>query len=269
MVYLLKEKRNKTVSESTVKALLRQEKWKWNRPKHIPPEPEPIKETEKKEILRLLINPEEDEVLFFGDEADFELLPYISGAWMPVGKQLSIPTPGRNQILCGFGFFNPHNKDFFYKLVFTRKQKTAKNFIAALHQIRYLFPSKKIHIVIDNASIHDPTTKVLKIFRETYQQEVFLHFLPKRSPILNPIERFWKFLKQRICCNWLYDSLDSLKVAFRRFIWHYREKFIQYNFQLTKLIQIWKQFPTEPEQIQNSSNFSSVLEVSPSITIVS
>ncbi|WP_372365497.1 transposase [Candidatus Uabimicrobium sp. HlEnr_7] len=65
-----------------------------------------------------------------------------------------ISTPGCNQVLCMFGFFNPHTREFFHKFVNGRKQKMAKNFIASLHQIRAQFKKKKIHIVVDNASIH-------------------------------------------------------------------------------------------------------------------
>ena len=241
-------KRRKEVSESMLKELLHQRKWKFNRPKHIPPDATPIPEAEKQEILRLLKNPGEDEIILFGDEADFELLPYLGGAWMPEGKQLKIPTPGNNQILCCFGFFNPHDGAFYYKLVVTRSNKTALNFIAFLHQIRYQFPDKKIHIVIDNASIHRENTKLFKAFRENYGDHVITHFLPTKAPILNPIERFWKFLKKRIACNWLYETLEDLRAAFMTFIWHYRKKYISYNFNIKKLIRIWKKFPTIEEQ---------------------
>jgi transposase len=254
MIYHLHKRRNKDISESALKDFLDNHSWRFKRPKHIPPDGEPLKEEEKREILRLLDNPNEDEIILFGDESEIELLPYISGAWMPEGEQLEIPTPGKNKILCIFGFFNPHTKEFIYKMVVSRKNKTAKNFIVILHQIRQLFRGKKIHIIIDNSSIHSEKTKLLKRFRELHAEEVIIHFLPKRAPILNPIERFWQFLKKRISCNWLYGSLDELKSAFRRFIWQYREGHIEYNFTLKKLIRIWEKYPTAAElQIQNQN----------------
>lgn len=54
-----------------------------------------------------------NKVLLFADESDFEWLPYITGAWMPKGEQLEIPTPGKNQVLCRFGFFKPHDDALF------------------------------------------------------------------------------------------------------------------------------------------------------------
>jgi transposase len=112
MLDLLKRRRSKDISPSALKKILKKQKWKWNRPKQVPPNAEPIRETEKQEIIRLLKNPREDEIILFEDEMDLELLPRISGAWMPEGKQLEIETPGQNKITCIFGFFNPHNKNF-------------------------------------------------------------------------------------------------------------------------------------------------------------
>ncbi len=113
MLKLLKEYRGKTISPSVVRDVLAKYNWHFNRPKHIPPAAFPLDPVEKEWILRLLLNPRPNEVLLFADEADFEWLPYLTGAWMPKGEQLQIPTPGHNQVLCCFGFFNPHTKEFF------------------------------------------------------------------------------------------------------------------------------------------------------------
>ncbi len=214
MVKLLKEYRQKSVSISMVRSVLEQNNWQFNRPKYIPPEVCPLEQEEKACIMRLLTNPKPEEVILFGDEADFEWLPYLKGAWMPKGEQLKIPTPGYNKVLCCFGFFNPHTKGFFYKLAYSRANKTAKNFIAMLHQIRAQFLGRIIHLVVDNASIHDRHTKLLKQFRQGYGRQIIIHFLPKRTPILNPIERFWRFLKVRICANYLYSTFVSLRNLF-------------------------------------------------------
>ena len=244
MLHLLRTQKNKILSASGLKNILHKRGWDFKRPKLIPPEAEPIEEQEKQEILRLLEKPNDNEIILFSDESDLELLPYLTGVWKEKGSELKIPTPGKNQILCIFGFFNIHNKDFFYKAVYGRAKKTAKNFIASLHQIRRQFKGKKIHIVVDNASIHSKKTKIFNKFREKYQDEIIIHFLPKRAPILNPIERFWQYLKKKVASNWLYDSIDSLKAAFRCFIWQYREKKIRYNFSIGNLIKIWKNFPS-------------------------
>ena len=37
------------------------------------------------------------------------------------------------------------------------------------------------------------------------------HFLPPYSPNLNPIERFWKWMKQKIMYNTYYRKYDDFK----------------------------------------------------------
>jgi transposase InsO family protein len=142
-------------------------------------------------------------------------------------------------------------------MVRTRSKKTAKNFIAALHQIRYSHRGKKIHIVVDNATIHSAKTKLLQKFRDDYRDQIVIHFLPKRSPILNSaLERFWGFSKLRVATNWFYQTQDDLEQAFRRFVWHYRQGNISYNFSLSKFVKIWEKHPTF-EQIANRQQSAS------------
>ena len=40
-----------------------------------------------------------------------------------------------------------------------------------------------------------------------------MHFLPPYSPNLNPIERLWKWLKERILYNTYYQEFDDFKEA--------------------------------------------------------
>ncbi|TDJ64591.1 MAG: hypothetical protein E2O35_08610 [Proteobacteria bacterium] len=37
------------------------------------------------------------EEVFYVDEADIDLNPRIGPAWMPKGKQMTVPTPGKNR----------------------------------------------------------------------------------------------------------------------------------------------------------------------------
>ena len=243
MVHSLEKSFGKKVSPSLLKALLHHRGWNWNRPKHIIKEVNPLNPQEQLELLRILTNKSENEVLLFGDESDFEWLPFLSGMWMLKGVQAEVPTSGTNKVLCCFGFFNPQDKQFYYKFVEGRSKKTAKNFIASLHQIREQFKGKQVHLWLDNASIHNEKTKLLKGFREKYGNEILIHFLPKKAPLLNPIERFWKFLKGKVCSNWLYEDIKELRTELRHFCWHYREGEISYDFKIKNLINVWKNWP--------------------------
>lgn len=244
MCYHLESKRGKKISRSSLKELLYKRGWSFKRPKHIPSVKNPLEESEQLELLRLLENPKENEVVLFGDETDLETLSKIYGAWMLKGTQTKVRSPKKNEVLCCFGFFNPHDKEFYYKLVKGREKKNGSNFVWVLHQLRRNYKGKVIHIWLDNASYHNSKTKLLKAFREKYGEEVKVHFLPVKSPQLNPIERFWKFVKGKVSGNWLYENLRELELAFKSVIHRYRATPDSYRFQIKNLASIWKRWPT-------------------------
>ena len=73
---------------------------------------------------------------------------------------------------------------------------------------KYLLPCLPDNavIVMDNASFHRKN-KLLEIAKN-YKKKLI--FLPPYSPELNPIEKFWAWLKQHLRKNlYLFDSLDD------------------------------------------------------------
>jgi transposase len=77
-------------------------------------------------------------------------------------------------------------------------------------KIEEAYPTKrKIHIFCDNAPYYRNKTvqEYLKVSR------VELYFLPPYSPNLNPIERLWKWMKERVIYNTYYAHFDDFKFA--------------------------------------------------------
>jgi transposase len=68
---------------------------------------------------------------------------------------------------------------------------------------------RKIHVFCDNAPYY--RNKVVKQYLATSKIE--LHFLPPYSPNLNPIERLWKWMKERVIYNTYYEHFDEFKAA--------------------------------------------------------
>ena len=71
-----------------------------------------------------------------------------------------------------------------------------------------IYPDQKVILVLDNASFHKSrmAQAVLSLFEERLQ----LIWLPKYSPFLNMIERFWQYLKDLANVNHLHSSLQAL-----------------------------------------------------------
>ncbi len=61
---------------------------------------------------------------------------------------------------------------------------------------------------MDNASYHH--SKTVRAALSLFEDRLLVTWLPKYSPFLNPIERFWLHFKQLAVANRLHRSLDEL-----------------------------------------------------------
>lgn len=75
--------------------------------------------------------------------------------------------------------------------------------------IFYTAHGRKVHVFCDNAPYY--RNKAVKQYLET--SKVCLHFLPPYSPNLNPIERLWKWMKERVIYNTYYEHFEDFKGA--------------------------------------------------------
>lgn len=77
----------------------------------------------------------------------------------------------------------------------------------------------KIIIVLDNVRYHHAA--ILKPFLFNNRKKLELIFLPPYSPDLNPIERFWWYMRKNITHNRSFDSLKTRKIHFWKLMSHY------------------------------------------------
>ena len=89
------------------------------------------------------------------------------------------------------------------------ESKNSQTFIQFLEYLLVgCFPTQKIVLVMDNASYH--RSKTVRAALSLFEPRVRVFWLPKYCPNLNPIERFWRHLKDLACANKLDLSIDSL-----------------------------------------------------------
>lgn len=89
------------------------------------------------------------------------------------------------------------------------KHKDSQTFIQFLEYLLVgCFPTQKIVLVMDNASYHRSKTVCAAL--SLFEPRVRVFWLPKYCPTLNPIERFWRHLKDLACANKLDQSLENL-----------------------------------------------------------
>lgn len=90
----------------------------------------------------------------------------------------------------------------------------AESTIQFFQNIEKAYPAKqKIHVFCDNA----PYYRNKKVKKYIEQSKIVLHFLPPYSPNLNPIERLWKWMKERVIYNTYYEYFEEFKGAIMGF----------------------------------------------------
>jgi transposase len=100
------------------------------------------------------------------------------------------------------------------------KTRNSSDFINHLRNIRRYVRKrsmKRFILVIDNASFH--ISKKTKRYIETQSEWLTAVYLPKRSPLLNPVEtKVNRNLKKDICANHSYETKNDLLCSMRKYL---------------------------------------------------
>ena len=127
--------------------------------------------------------------------------------WIKTGVRKEIPgNSGRSRLnLSGIIDIISHK-------VFIQEDEmlNAEATMSFLRKLEEVYPTKtKIHLFCDNARYY--RNKAVTQYLKT--SKIQLHFLPPYSPNLNPIERLWKWMKERVIYNTYYREFEDFKSA--------------------------------------------------------
>lgn len=208
----------KLVHGDTVRRWLHRLGWRWRKPKHVSPRKEDPHREAKLAALHQAVQevktapPETAPILLAQDESTFSWLPVLRRMWMRRGQQAPIPTPGQAKKITCLGALNlvtgawlscfaPHARSLYFE--------------GFLEQLVAAYPGRRIYLLLDNASIH--RAKRILQWLEQHPQMVPL-WLPTYSSLeLNPVERLWGEIKQRVAADHCYASLGALQQALTDF----------------------------------------------------
>ena len=125
---------------------------------------------------------------------------------MKRGQQKIIPTPGTTQGHHVFGALDWQDDTLTWT---TAEHKTSTTFIQFLeHLLLERYPTERVILVLDNASIHKSRASLAAL--SLFEPRVLIFWLPTYCSTLNPIERFWKHLKDQVCVDTLYPAMEQL-----------------------------------------------------------
>lgn len=142
------------------------------------------------------------------DETTLTLDPPLRACWMKIGQQKRIPAtrPGEKQKQHVFGGYNWLKDTMTWTIAKTKNSATFIDFLEELLIKNY--PTGRIVLVMDNASYHKSASALAAL--SLFEHRVLVIWLPPYCSDLNPIERFWRHLKDLACANKLQDNIEAV-----------------------------------------------------------
>ena len=216
LALVLYEKTRVQVSRSTVGRMLTLLNARWGRPRAIviSPMPKAQKMRRIRRIEKLIGKLPKGEVAVYVDEVDIHLNPKIGPDWMLRGEQKEVVTPGVNKKRYIAGALNAYSGEIIYV---TGERKNTDLFIVLLLKLRRAYPNaKRIHLILDNYSIH--SSRRAELAFRGFAKNFVRHFLPPYSPEHNRIEKLWKQLHANVTRNHRSSTIDELMKNVERFL---------------------------------------------------
>lgn len=143
------------------------------------------------------------------DESTLGWLPVLVACWMKKGSQHRIPTPGQQQWRHIFGAYNWVTDEVVFQIAQKRNSEAFISFLDYL--VAQHSGARPLVLVLDNGSIHHSLASQAAF--AVLEDYLIPMFLPKYCSQLNPIERFWKYLKATACANKLFADMEALVLS--------------------------------------------------------
>lgn len=146
--------------------------------------------------------------LFFFDESRFGTHSNIGHGWFKKGIRTQVKIKLGRQNFYLYSAVNPRNGES-SSLFAPNVNTDCMNIF--LEQMSQYLGIRETFLVMDCASWH--RSKNLKV-----PKNIDIIYLPPYSPELNPVERFWLYIKQNILCNKIYDTITLLERTLCKFV---------------------------------------------------
>ena len=209
----LEEELGIAIHASTVRRLLPKLSICWNRARPTLCIKDPQKARKMRTIRRALNQADAEQPVFYVDEADVDLNPRIGSAWMPRGKQTTVPTPGKNQKRYLAGALHSETGQVVWV---EGEKKNTFLFIRLLAALRKTYRrAKRIVLIVDNYIIHK--SAITQCFLR-HNRKFKLLFQPVYHPWVNKIELLWKQLHDNVTRNHRHNTMNQLMIAVRHFM---------------------------------------------------
>lgn len=150
------------------------------------------------------------------DETTLSLDPPLRACWMKIGQQKRIPAtrPGTKPHRHIFGAYEWLQDTVTWTIA---EKKNSETFITFLEELLIKeYPTGRLVLVLDNASYHKSGSELAAL--SLFEHRLMTIWLPPYCSDLNPIERFWRHLKDLACANKLEDNIENVVKATEKFL---------------------------------------------------
>ena len=150
-------------------------------------------------------------VKLFEDETDLLLFPPLRAGWFERGKPAKVAITGWNAKRTVFGTIDV---DTGRRTFVVRAGICAPDFHANLRSVREAYGDRKVALLLDKASRHTADTSK----RLAAELGIELIWLPPRGTNVNPMDRLWRWGKEKICDNRQHHYIDSQASRFVEYL---------------------------------------------------
>ena len=113
------------------------------------------------------------------------------------------------------------------------EKRNSEAFIAFLdHLVQQHSGKRPLVLVLDNGSIHHSFASQAAF--AVLEDRLLPLFLPRYCSQLNPIERFWKYLKASACANKLFADMNALVASVEKVLYQQNDTRSASRFMLLK-----------------------------------
>ena len=221
---------------SGMRCWLQKNKFSYKKPAGVPLKADPEKQAAFIQYYNTLMDTTpEDEPILFGDGVHPTMATKVTYGWIRRGSRKPIATVASKTRLNLMGALNLETMR-----VTISSYETLDSVAMAQYfdNLKASYPkARKIHFIIDRGPYN--TSLITK--EAAQKRGIVLHYLPPYSPNLNPIERLWKIMNERVRNNRFFESAKEFRFAIMEFfektwpkIAHSMVDRINDNFQILK-----------------------------------
>lgn len=191
---------------------LHQNGFSYKHPKSVPAKADTAKQEAFIEAyLALLDKTPTEETIVFMDSAHPTMATKVTCGWIKKGVDQPIAQTASRTRVNIVGALELKT----LKVVSTLPELVnADTIITFFDQLKHAYPdAPKIHIILDQSGYH----RSYAVQEAAIANNIVLHYLPPYSPNLNPIERLWKVMNERVRNNVFFASAKEFRAAIADF----------------------------------------------------